>query len=472
MVHSGRRRAWQRTSVLDGLAGALEFRQKSRAKFSCTVIPIDQLTDRRLADFDAVGILDPTPLSDAAAEHLRRYVERGGGVAIFLGRNARSATEFNTAAALTFLPAPISRRWNAPAGVSLAPAYYDQPLLSVLRDLRTTVPWDAMPVFEHWVAGPLSPDSRAVIPFSNNKPAVLERQLGQGRVIMVTTPISDPDTHERPPWNLLPTSLESWPFMILIDRLFLTLVQSNQAPLNYAVGQPAQLPVDAVTAERFSLFTPRGTWLELTSSRGQIHVPFTEVPGTYRLNVDPSSPQPHGFSVNLPAAASRLDRLTADELAETLGIGRYQFAKTEAEIVREVDQARVGKEFYPFLLPLLVVVLRWNTSPPTAFILSPRRQIEVAMVRWSFEPILESYGLVLLLSGTLVALLLWVRPWRAAKPRTSMVANRLASGCDSDVDGGHAASGSRPHRYSAPDRHLGGAVRSKSQHERPGFRQW
>lgn len=34
------------------------------------------------------------------------------------------------------------------------------------------------------------------------------------------------------------------------------------------------------------------------------------------------------------------------------------------------------------------------------------------MLRWSFEPILESYRLVLLLSGMLVLLLLWIRPWR------------------------------------------------------------
>ena len=32
-------------------------------------------------------------------------------------------------------------------------------------------------------------------------------------------------------------------------------------------------------------------------------------------------------------------------------------ATTEAEIVREVDQSRAGKEFYPFLLPLLAIVL-------------------------------------------------------------------------------------------------------------------
>jgi uncharacterized membrane protein len=36
------------------------------------------------------------------------------------------------------------------------------------------------------------------------------------------------------------------------------------------------------------------------------------------------------------------------------------------------------------------------------------------MMQWSFEPILDSYGIVLLLSGVLVVVLLAVRPWRTA----------------------------------------------------------
>jgi hypothetical protein len=61
--------------------------------------------------------------------------------------------------------------------------------------------------------------------------------------------------------------------------------------------------------------------------------------------------------VNLPAEASRLERIDRQQLEQALGPGRARLARTEAEIVREIDQARIGKEFYPFLLPLLVIVL-------------------------------------------------------------------------------------------------------------------
>ncbi len=215
-----------------------------------------------------------------------------------------------------------------------------------------------MPVFRHWVVGPLSADARVLLPLSNNKPAVLERFVGEGRVVMVTTPLSDPDRPRQPAWNWLPQPGEqSWPFMVLVDRLFLYLVQSKDAKLDYWVGQPAQLPSEASAGERVSVFTPRGTWQELTAAQGSVQIPFTEMPGVYRLRTQKDSTLPRGFSVALAPGTTRLTRLDQEALAKAFGTGRVRIARTEAEIVREIDQARIGKEFYPFLLPLLVVVL-------------------------------------------------------------------------------------------------------------------
>jgi uncharacterized membrane protein len=48
------------------------------------------------------------------------------------------------------------------------------------------------------------------------------------------------------------------------------------------------------------------------------------------------------------------------------------------------------------------------------------------MLRWSFEPILDSYALVLLLSGILVGILLWMRPWRRSSSDRSRQLTLLA----------------------------------------------
>ncbi len=334
-----------------------EFRETGRARFHCTTIRPEQLADQPLRDYAAVALLDPAPLPESSWQNLRQYVERGGGLALFLGRNASEASKFNSQSAMDLLPASIQRQWRADEGLQLAPRNFDHPVLSVFQDLRSTVPWNAMPIFRHWVLGQLTEGSRVVVPYSNNKPALVERRIGEGLVMLMTTPISDVETSNQLPWNRIANSLDSWPFLMLVDRMFLTLVRSNTATLNCTVGQTARLPWNAVGTERLPLLTPRGDWQEVTASDGEIRVLLTEVPGAYRLKVPEETPTPHGFSANLAPETSRLDRVTQEQLAAALGQDRLRLAHNEQEIVREIDQARIGREFYPLLLPVLALVM-------------------------------------------------------------------------------------------------------------------
>jgi hypothetical protein len=342
--------------LTEGLAPYF-FRETGRARFECTVISLDDLPNRRLEDYAAVAIVDPTPVGDETWQKLNRYVERGGGLAIFLGRNAGSASEFNTPAASDLMPASIERVWRDNDGVWLAPRDFNHPATVGFNDIRSTVPWRALPVFLHWVVGDLSPDTNVLIPFSNNKPAILERLVNRGRVILMTTTVSESDALVRQPWNQLPNREESWIFVMLMDQLFLHLVQSRDAPLNYQVGQLAQLAVPVQASQRWPMMTPRGDWQEVASSGGEIRVTFVDYPGVYRLKADVSDEIPLGFSANLSPVATRLDRVTLDQLSERLGEDRFRIAKNEDQIVREIDQARIGREFYPFLLPVLVLIL-------------------------------------------------------------------------------------------------------------------
>jgi hypothetical protein len=334
-----------------------EFRETGRAKFSCTVVGLDDLPEQRLDDFAAVALLDPTPLSDQVWLSLQRYVQRGGGLALFLGRRVGAASQFNTDAALTVLPGPVKRQWRDDQGLAFAPQSYDHPVLAPFRDQGSTTPWSALPVFRHWVLGPLSEGSREILLFRNNKAALAERWLGEGRIILMTTPISEAESGGRRSWNQLVSSLDAWPILMLVDRMFLYLVHSDDARLNYVAGQVAQLPFPETGTERLPMLTPRSDWREVTASGGEVRVTLTDTPGTYRLKLSATTRTPRGFSVNLPPAGNRLERLSAEQLDERLGSGRYRLARNEQEIVREIDQARIGREFYPLLICMLVVVL-------------------------------------------------------------------------------------------------------------------
>lgn len=335
----------------------LELRESGRAKFNVKLVGVDELEKNLGPDVAAVALLDPRPLEGPVWTALTGYVQRGGGLGIFLGRNAQSSSAFNAPSNSALLPGALDRQWRDEQGVALAPREFDHPLMAVFRNIRESVAWEGMPIYRHWVLGAMHSDSRTLVEFSNGKPAIIERTVGQGRVVMMTTPVTDPDQKDPPPWNFLPTSLQSWPTFVLLDRIFLYLVQTSDPPLNYEVGQAAWLPIPDRQLQRYSMFTPRGDWVELAVADSQVSMPFTELPGTYRLRSKNDGKLPCGFSVNLAPSTTRLERISLPDVDRLLGPGRARMAKNEAEIVREMDEVRMGREFYPFLLPVLAVIL-------------------------------------------------------------------------------------------------------------------
>ena len=118
-----------------------ELRLKKEAKFDCHVVALDQLAKQPLADYAAVCLVDPAPLADDAWQQLADYAAGGGGVAIFLGRNARPIEAFASPAAQQVLPGKLVRQWRAgDRDVYLAPEQLEHPLLAKFRPLESCDP--------------------------------------------------------------------------------------------------------------------------------------------------------------------------------------------------------------------------------------------------------------------------------------------------------------------------------------------
>lgn len=335
-----------------------EFRAKGLAKYDFSTANIKQLGSEKLDDYEIVCLLDPPPLPAATWKRLERFVRRGGGLAVFLGREANMT--FNSEAAMSILPASIKRQWRDDDGLFLAPNSTEHRLLAPFRvtDIKS-VPWDTLPIFRHWGIAELNENSNVVVSFSNGQPAILERMIGEGRVVMMTTPISDDANRpSRPAWNLIPVALEgTWPFMMLADGTFEYLAKSEASRLNYEVGEMAEVAVPrSPAAERYQLISPAFDWQEITALDDRLEFGSMESLGTYRVFNDDGI-RSGGFSVNLPPGTTKLDRITPEQLDDVLGPDRYQVVRNQTEIVREVDQARTGSEFYPFLMVALAIVL-------------------------------------------------------------------------------------------------------------------
>ena len=95
----------------------LEFRAKGIAKYEFTKSTQNKLGTENLAEFDVICLLDPAPLAAATWKRIERFVRRGGGLAIFLGREANA--KFSSEAAMGLLPAAINRQWRDDEGLIL-----------------------------------------------------------------------------------------------------------------------------------------------------------------------------------------------------------------------------------------------------------------------------------------------------------------------------------------------------------------
>ncbi|MDA1052433.1 MAG: BatA domain-containing protein [Planctomycetota bacterium] len=337
-----------------------EFEQTGQARFSCTVVPQSSLANRDLDSYTAVCLLDPDPIPSVVWEQLGAYVRTGGGLAVFLGHHAQATISFNEPAAQQLLGGRLARVWrSADRSLFLAPDRYDHPVLAPFRDRTTSVPWDAAPVFKHWVLEPLNDNAAVIVSYANGKAALVEQPVGRGRTITMTTPVSDPlRPSDHAAWNELPTSEDAWPYLVLMNELMLHLTDSSATRLNYVAGETAVLPNDSrIHPERYQMFTPAEQPQEVRARDGEVIVRFTEYAGAYRLKGVKDGPMTRGFAVNLLPDATDLTRLSREELDSRLGKGRYQLARDQDEIELGVGEARVGREFYSHLLVLLAVVL-------------------------------------------------------------------------------------------------------------------
>lgn len=345
--------------VTEALAPA-SFRAAGRARFTCDVRPLSAITNDPLTNYDALLILDPPPLADAVWTRVESFAAAGRGVGIFLGRNAAPPAQFNQPVAATrVLPGNLADQVRSvDDSVYFAPETSSHPILAKLRLRDGDVPWPDFPVYRHWAFDALADDAAVVARFANGEPALLERPVGRGRSVTMTTPVSD--WSGRDPWNLLPVGIDAWPFVILMNETALYLTGQKDARFNFRSGEQIEVPIGAPLADgSYVLTDPSGesSRQRVAKSSLALSIAAAETVGNYRVRAGGEGGLDRGFSVNLAADESRLDRLDAAGLDEVLGKDRYRLARSRDEIDRDINLGRVGRELFPWLILAAALVL-------------------------------------------------------------------------------------------------------------------
>jgi hypothetical protein len=284
-------------------------------------------------------------------------------VAVFLGRNAAAVDSFNEPKAQELLAAKLLTQVRRPwpdFDCYLAPREYQHPMLSGFRGCTQGVPWDQYPVFRYWELEKPAAGVSVVVPFNDDGPAVLERPLGTGRAITVTTPVSD--RGDRQAWNRLPIP-PAWPFGILANYMMYYLVGSTEGQLNYTAGQVALLHFDRHSPQGNYLVTPDDDptlkfQVALDPQRRVLLVSSTDRPGNYRVQAGgEKAGVDRGFSVNLAPEQTQLERLPRENLKEIFGPYDFRLAQTLDQLDRQINTARVGRDLFPLLILIVALVL-------------------------------------------------------------------------------------------------------------------
>ena len=341
------------------VALAPEFSTESRAPsrapgrigYRPVVVNEAEFTRTELTDYDCIVLCDVPFLSETESARLDRFVRSGGGLIVGLGDQIQpdAYNQWMNAAGSSLLPVqliqirggdnrssepfrfeePLARHpivdpflGNPQAGLTTANIYryYEtrfwaedsgrsESAAGVPRPVRDRIDRDGSnnePI--HWGAAP----ARLAIAFDNGDPAIVEREYGMGRILLVTTSLDDR-------WG----SWALWPsFLPMVHRMVQYAV-STRAERTWFVGDrlhreyPVQTVGMPVTVQRPDGRRASGQ-STLQSGATTVASSQTRQSGFYRFVLGPPLNDTEVFAVNVDPRESDLRTLSDAELARTL----------------------------------------------------------------------------------------------------------------------------------------------------------
>lgn len=311
------------------------------------------LVRTKLEGYDVVYFLNVANVAEQAWPALKNYVTTGGGLGVLLGAQVESLS-YNSEAAQAILPAELLTHISFPSPEFFRPTDEGHPIFAAFSELAGGFSeLTNRDVRRHYIVRP-SEGSSVVATYTfdrDTRPALVARTVSNGRVAMLTTGVDDD-------WSDLPNA--DWAFVALSDQLTRFLAGRTGGRRNYSTGEEAVLRLgrDDVP-QKLLLRTPElgQRPIDVPKDGRRLVVGGLDEIGNYELFSVPGEPKAtRGFSVDLPASESDLQRLTNNELDTRFGEDRYSLARDGQRLAAVVRDTTLGAELMPYVLMALVAV--------------------------------------------------------------------------------------------------------------------
>jgi hypothetical protein len=289
---------------------------------------------------------------------------------VFLGHAAalgNARTSLNSESAQALLPGELTFYSDKSAEpVTIDPGDYSHALLKRLGEDKDYLLWTFVRVKRYWLIQS-SDTAEIVARFSDRSPALFYRPVGEGSVLVFTTPLADKvfttPLADKNANNLLQGLDQSVTTgFLLLDRTMHHLVGGTRPPLNYLAGPnlvvDVPLPARPDGVVQALLRPPAGesTWPSSLPNQARIAVTVAEGVGNYRLELKKVGLD-EGFSVNLRPEDTDLKRGDDNDLKAVFGTAQYAVARNQDEVERLVRVSRKGHEMFPYLIALVAIIL-------------------------------------------------------------------------------------------------------------------
>ena len=336
------------------VVAALEGVDRTAAPYKVTLARPDELRSQRLREVDVVLLASVPRLADEAWRTLEAFVRGGGGLAITLGSTEIESFAYNRAAAGRVLPGEldvyIGRGRFEPDSMLIEGS---GPLRQRLANFELDQLLETAEIRRFWRVRPNAASQTIARLADEDAPLLLERQIGDGRVVLLTTAIDYRPGIAR--WNNLPTLPGmSWVYIAFLDELMRYLSRVGRDEYDFVVGETVRIPLPGTLPETASLklLTPDllSKPIEPPADGEPLRLPDLETVGNYQVTA--SSRTVAAFSVASDPVESDLQRGDASDLATVLGEDRFQLARDLTELNEEIDLTEFGREGFGALLLL------------------------------------------------------------------------------------------------------------------------
>jgi hypothetical protein len=351
--------------------------------FRCEVQEVDKVRNWDKDKFDkyaAICLVNATnPSATRLLSRLADWVEHGGGLVVVPGGEGWNPDlqGYSDDDARKLLPGtfasdePVKVPADKP-GIMWEKSFR-HPMLKLLRDWQSDdqlifqIEGQEPKVSRYWATKPLQ-DENVIVRYQDSAktPAILERIVGQGRVLMLTTSF---DGKREATSQLGWTNYNSVYFSPILEALVLQYLagETEDHSFNYLPGQTIPLTFPADSKElTFTLFGPGLANAEHAIQRSSVKQTTTEIdqavtPGNYFVlekDADGRTRTFGAFSINADPHESKLNRVETAEVEKALGRGSVVPLKYSDDLLKVLNERWPEPvELLPYIMILVLIFL-------------------------------------------------------------------------------------------------------------------